>query len=128
MLAISPIWLPKTPESCWQVLEKREVYKTDQPFKQWSFEERKRSTLEIFISNLAQWKTCGVVNTLKIYTAPLDNVCEFCREMEGKVIDITDAEIGITIPPFKCCQNTNTLGCRCRFRPCDMKPIITQVP
>ena len=98
-------------------MQAREWLKT----KEWQVKAK-----EIAVHNLQQWKTCGVVNTLKIYVAPLDNVCEFCKEMEGEIIDIADAEMGITIPPFECCRNANTLGCRCRFIPCDMKSVISE--
>ena len=43
------------------------------------------------ISNSATkeaWKKTGVVKTMKWYTSPLDNVCEFCAALNGKEIPI----------------------------------------
>lgn len=45
----------------------------------------------VAVSNMANkdaWKEAGSVKTVKWYTSEKDNVCDFCRAMNGKTIDI----------------------------------------
>ena len=74
------------------------------------------------------WQQSGVVKTLKWYTAEDDDVCEFCRRMNGKVVDIhatfvnagdtiEGAEGGRMISDFDVEHPSLHLGCRCYFRP-----------
>jgi hypothetical protein len=41
-------------------------------------------------ANKEAWRDSGMVKTLKWYTSEKDNVCEFCRALDGKEIGIDD--------------------------------------
>ena len=67
--------------------------------------------------NLAAWKHSGVVNSLKWYSAEDEDVCPACRAHDGRIIPISDAKLGVNLPPHEACISTR---CRCYFRPSDI--------
>ena len=78
--------------------------------------------------NRAAWQQSGVVKTLKWYTAEDDDVCKFCKRMNGKVIDIHatfvnagDVIGGVDGGTMAFDHNVENpllhLGCRCYCRP-----------
>jgi len=67
--------------------------------------------------NLAAWKASGVVKTLKWYSAADADVCATCRAHHGAVLNLSDAEIGVNLPPHPGCSSAR---CRCYFRPWDI--------
>ena len=69
------------------------------------------------LQSLKSWKDSGVVEELKVITSGRPSVCKFCASQKDKIISITDAQVGENVPPFKKCQNFNTKGCCCGFRP-----------
>ncbi len=67
--------------------------------------------------NLAAWKASGVLKTLRRYSAEHADVCAPCRAPRGVVINLSEAEIGVALPPLPGCSSTR---CRCYFRPWDI--------
>jgi len=72
---------------------------------------------ETAAANLAAWTRSGVVKTLMCYSAQDDDVCQTCREHQGRIVKIDEATIGLNIPKFDGCS---CIQCRCYFRPWDI--------
>lgn len=78
-------------------------------------------------ANRTAWQQSGVVKTIKWYSAEDDDVCEFCRSIDGKVIDInavfvgagemTGADGGTMVFDSDVRNPPLHLGCRCYCRP-----------
>ncbi len=89
-------------------------------------EEYKESFLMFGIEKLKGMKQSGVVNTVIWQTFERDS-CDACREMNGAIIQLDEAEIGKNLPPYSKCQNVNSKiaeypFCRCGFAPHDIVP------
>jgi hypothetical protein len=69
------------------------------------------------VQNLTAWKDSGVVEMLKWYSAKDADVCAARRAHHGIVLNISDAEIGVNLPPLPTCSSVR---CRCHFRPEDI--------
>ena len=87
-----------------------------------SLRERQVEVVEITAQKrFQQLKNSNTVKTLKVYNAPIGEVCDECKKHVGRIVAVVDAELGINVPPFKTCKDT--VGCRCFFTPCEMTPI-----
>ena len=84
---------------------------------QYMSDEQFELVQQIAVDNLAAWKASRVVKTPKWYTAPDADVCAPCRSHHGAVVNVSDADIAVTLPPLPACSSTR---CRCYFRPCDI--------
>ena len=69
------------------------------------------------VHNLAAWKQSGVVKTLKYFSAEDADVWAACKARHGVLVDIAEAEIGVTLAPLPAFSSTR---CRCYFRPWDV--------
>lgn len=66
---------------------------------------------------IKQWATTGVVDSMKIYSAEDEIVCEHCKELHGTIFpSTTKQEIKIILDnvPVKGCTNPK---CRCYWSP-----------
>jgi hypothetical protein len=67
--------------------------------------------------NLAAWKNSGVMKVPKYYSAEDADVCASCRAHHGAIVSISEAEIGVNLPPLPTCSSAR---CRYYFRPWDI--------
>jgi hypothetical protein len=80
-------------------------------------DEQFRLVQQTAAENLAAWKASGVVKTLRWYSAEDTDVCAACKAQHAIVVDVSDAEISVNLPPLLACSSTR---CRCYFRPCEV--------
>src|ERR1035437_2723838 len=91
-------------------------------------------------ANKTAWQQSGVVETLKWYTSPLDNVCEFCKDMDGTTIDINDNffnqgdALTLDDGSSMSMDYSDIVGpplhpnCNCRLRPDKISSVISGLP
>ena len=72
---------------------------------------------ETAAQNLTAWRNSGVIKALKFLSADDPDVYVRCRALHGAIVSISDAEIGVNLPPLPACSSAR---CRCYFQPWDI--------
>ena len=84
--------------------------------------ERRRETaiegLELARHNIREWVKSGVVKSLKIRSAEDEDVCEACKQMNGRIFPIeTNEQISFVIDNAHVKNCRSQTGCRWYWRP-----------
>ena len=84
--------------------------------------ERRRETgiegLELARYNIREWVKSGVIKSLKIRSAEDDDVCEACKQMNGRIFQIeTNKQISFVMDNAHVKNCRSKTGCRCYWRP-----------
>jgi hypothetical protein len=84
--------------------------------------EQRRATgiegLELARHNIREWVKSGVVKSLTIRSAEDGNVCEVCKQMNGRVFPIESMEqISFVMENAHVKNCRSQTGCRCYWRP-----------